>query len=49
MFEKLNTISQSLFQQNYVELSKSKKDIVFAQYLKENALYVQPKSKSLTL
>ena len=44
--EKLNEISNKLFQVNYVDLGKNNEIVVFAHFLAKNAAYVQPKSRS---
>ena len=43
---KVNKISTELFQCDYIFLSKEEQDLVFEHYLAENAVDVQPKSKS---
>lgn len=44
--DKLNKISNVLFTNYYDCLSKAERDIVFEYYLAENAVNVQPKSRS---
>ena len=44
--DKINKIATELFQCNFIFLDKSEQDLVFEHYLAENALKVQPKSKS---
>ena len=44
--EKLNRISVELFECNYKYTTQSQKNLVFEHYLAENAVAVQPKSRS---
>jgi hypothetical protein len=44
--DKINKIATELFQCNYIFLSKEEQDLVFAHYLAQNAVSVQPKSRS---
>ena len=44
--EKLNKISTELFGCNYIFLQKSDEQLVFEHYLSQNAVAVQPKSRS---
>lgn len=44
--DKINKIATELFQCDYIFLNKEEQDLVFAHYLAQNAVSVQPKSKS---
>ena len=44
--EKLNKIATELFKCDYVYLNKSESQLVFEHYLAENAVNVQPNSRS---
>ena len=44
--KKLNQIANELFKSEYTYLNKKQSDLVFEHYLAENAVNVQPKSKS---
>ena len=44
--EKLNKIATELFKCNYTYLNKSESQLVFEHYLAENAVNVQPNSRS---
>ena len=44
--DKVNQIATELFQTNFPFLSKWEQELVFEHYLAQNAIHVQPKSKS---
>lgn len=44
--DKINKISTELFQCNFIFLDKKEQDLVFEHYVAENAICVQPKSRS---
>lgn len=44
--KKLNQIANELFKSEYTYLNRKQSDLVFEHYLAENAVNVQPKSKS---